>query len=113
MNGTTIINTCTSYCGCGGCFEKVQDSNFDLSKLQKNLDFEYFIEVADEDYIYFYFDFDFNEVRLIKSEYLGEPYELTEANLKLLIDKVSSNNEFETESDCVSDWQQFGMSGTL
>ena len=114
MKGIKQINTCTSYCGCGGCFEEIQDSNFDLDKLQKNQDFEYFIPVTEEHHIYFDFELINNEVTLVKSEYKDEPYELTENSLKALIKKVELNSEFEFEdSNWVSDLEQFGMSGTL
>ncbi len=114
MKGITEINTCTSYCGCGGCFEQVQDNSFNLDKLEKNQDFEYFIEVTEEHHIHFDFKLEDNEVVLLKSEYKDEPYELTESSLKALIKKVELNSEFEFEdSDWVSDREQFGMSGTL
>ena len=114
MKGIKQINTCTSYCGCGGCFEEVQDSSFKLDKLEKNQDFEYFIPVTEEHHIHFDFELVDNEVTLVKSEYKNEPYELTETSLKTLIKKVEGNNEFELEdSHWVSDWEQFGMGGTI
>lgn len=114
MIGVKQISTCTSYCGCGGCFEQIQDSSFNLDKLEKNQDFEYFIEVTDEHHIHFDFKLVDNEVVLVKSEYKDEPYELTESSLKALIKKVELNSEFEFEdSDWISDWEQFGMGGTI
>ena len=114
MKGITEINTCTNYCGCGGCFEQIQDSSFNLDKLEKNQDFEYFIPVTEEHHIHFIFELVDNEVVLISSEYKGEPYELTEVSLNALIKKVELNSEFEFEdSNWVSDLEQFGMSGTL
>ena len=114
MKGIITLNTCTNYCGCGGCFEQIQDNSFNLNKLEKNQDFEYFIPVTKEHHIHFDFKLVDNEVTLVKSEYKDEPYELTESSLKALIKKVEGNSEFEFEdSDWVSDWEQFGMNGTL
>lgn len=114
MKGITEINTCTNYCGCGGCFEQIQDSSFNLDKLEKNQDFEYFIPVTEEHHIHFDFKLEDNEVVLVKSEYKEKPYELTEPSLKALIEKIQTNSEFELEdSHWVSDWEQFGMGGTL
>ena len=114
MKGITEINTCTNYCGCGGCFEQFQDSSFNLDKLEKNQDFEYFIPVTDEHHIHFDFELVDNEVVLISSEYKDEPYELTENSLKALIKKVELNSEFEFEdSDWISDFEQFGVGGTI
>jgi len=114
MRGIKQINTCTSYCGCGGCFEQIQDNSFNLDKLEKNQNFEYFIPVTEDHHIHFDFELINKEVTLVKSEYKDEPYELTETSLKALIEKVEQNSEFEFEdSDWVSDWEQFGMSGTL
>ena len=88
--------------------------SLDIDKLEKNQDFEYFIPVTEKHHIYFKFELINNEVTLVKSEYKDEPYELTEASIKSLIKKVEGNGEFEfQDSDWISDWEQFGMSGTL
>ena len=88
--------------------------SLDIDKLEKNQDFEYFIQVTDEHHIYFIFELVDNEVVLISSEYKGEPYELTEDSLKALIKKVELNSEFEfDDSDWVSDCEQYGLGGTI
>ena len=88
--------------------------SLDIDKLEKNQDFEYFIQVTEEHHIHFDFELVDNEVTLVTSEYKDEPYELTEASLKALIKKVELNSEFEfDDNDWVSDWEQFGVGGTI